>query len=79
MQKPIKQQKNFKGYQNCCVKGPQKILGGRKPSLKLTLKTKWYRSYGCCDDSRSCEQLKKHITGKYFEIKVRLWTRITFR
>ena len=36
----------------------------------LTLKTKWYYSCGCSDDSRSCEQLKKDITDKYFEKKV---------
>ena len=59
--------KSLKGYQNCCVKRPQKNFGGRKH-----LKTIWYHSCGCCDDSRSCEQLKKHVTDKYFEKKVRL-------
>ena len=29
----------------------KKMFGGSKPSLKLTLKTKWYLSCGCCDDS----------------------------
>ena len=55
----------------------QKNFAERKPSSKLTLKTKWYHSCGCCDDSRSCELLKKHVTDKYFE-KVRLWTCTTF-
>ena len=50
---------------------PKNIFGGSKPSSKLTLKTKWYHSCGCCDDSRSCEQLKKRVTDKYFEKKVR--------
>ena len=36
-----------------------------KPSPKLSLKTKWYHGYGCCDDSGSCEQLKKRVTDKY--------------
>ena len=43
------------------------IFGGNKPSSKLTLWTKWYHSCGCCDDSRSFEQLKKGVTDKYFE------------
>ena len=25
---------------------------------------------GCCDDSQSCEQLKKHVTDKHFEKKL---------
>ena len=33
---------------------------------------------GFSDDSRSCEQLKKHVTDKYFEKKLRLGTLITF-
>ena len=41
------------------------IFGGSKPSSKLTLRTKWYHSCDCCDDSRSCEQLKKSVTDKY--------------
>ena len=41
-----------------------KIFGRSKPSQKLTLKTKWYHSCGCCNDSRSCEQLKKRGTDK---------------
>ena len=40
-----------------------------KPSSKLTLKTKWYHSCSSCDDSRSCEQLKKRVTDTYFEKK----------
>ena len=48
----------------------KKKFGGSKASSKLTLKTKWYHSYGCHDDSQSCEQLKKHVTDKYFEKKV---------
>ena len=58
--------KNVKVYQNCCVKRLQKIFGGS------------YHSYGCCDDSWSCDQLNKWVTDKYFEKKVRLWTLITF-
>ena len=54
----------------------KKGFGGSKPSLKLTLKTKWCHSCGCCDDSWSCEQLKKCVTDKYLERK--LWTLITF-
>ena len=42
------------------------ILHGNKSSLK----TKWYHSCGCCDDSRSCEQLKKQDTDKYSEEKL---------
>ena len=43
-------------------------FGWRKPSSKLTLKAKWYQSCGCCDgDLRSCAQLKKRVTDKYFE------------
>ena len=45
------------------------IFGGNKPSSTLTLKTKWYHSCGCCDDSQSCGQLKKCVTNKYFEKK----------
>ena len=45
------------------------ISDGSKPSSKLTLKTKWYHSCSCYDDSRSREQLKKHVTDKYFEKK----------
>ena len=51
------------------------LFGRSKPSPKLSLKTKWYHSCGCCDDSRSCEQLKKRVTDKYL---IRLWTLITF-
>ena len=43
----------------------KKIFGGSKPSWKLTLKTKWYHSCGCYDDTRSCEQ-------NYFEKSQRL-------
>ena len=48
----------------------KKNFGGSKPSSKLTLKTKRYHSYACRDDSQSSEQLKKHVTDKYFEKKV---------
>ena len=44
----------------------------KEPSSKLTVKTKCYQSCGCCDNSRSCEQLKKRVEDKYFEKKVRL-------
>ena len=40
--------------------------------LTLILKTKWYHSCSCSDNSRSWEQLKKQIIDKYFEKKVRL-------
>ena len=49
------------------LKGCKKVFDGRKLSSKLTLKTKWYHSFGCCDGFWSCEQLKKHVTDKYFE------------
>ena len=39
----------------------------KEPSSKLTLKMKCYQSCGCCDNSTSCEQLKK---DKYFEKKL---------
>ena len=48
----------------------KKKFGGSKPSSKLTSKTKWYHSCSCCDDSPSFRQLKKHLTGKYFENKL---------
>ena len=41
----------------------------KEPSSKLTLKTKCYQSCGCCDNSRSCEQLKKRVADKCFEKK----------
>ena len=47
----------------------KKNFGGSKPSSKLTLKTKCYHSFGCCDDSQICEQPKKCVTDKYFEKK----------
>ena len=62
--------KSLKGYQNHCVKWLWKVFGGRRTSSKLTLKTKWYNSCGYCDNSRSCEQLKRHVTDKYFEKKL---------
>ena len=66
----LNNKKSLKGYYNCCVKRLQKNLGGRKPSLNLTLKRKWYHSCGCSDDSQSCEQLKKRVTAKSFEKKL---------
>ena len=42
----------------------------KEPSSKLTVKTKCYQSCGCCDNSRSCEQLKKLVADKYFEKKL---------
>ena len=54
------------------------IFGGRKPSSKFKLKATCYPSCGCCDSSGSCEQLKKRVTDKYCEKKVRLWTQVTF-
>ena len=37
---------------------------------KETLENKMVIICDCCDDSRSCEQLKKHVTDKYFEKKL---------
>ena len=48
----------------------KKIFDGSKPSSKLTLETKCYSSCDCCDDSRSCEQLKKRVADKCFEKKL---------
>ena len=71
--KLLNNKKSLKGYQNHCVKnGREKFLVWKEPSSKLTLKTKCYHSCGCCDNSRSCEQLKKRVEDKYFEKKVRL-------
>ena len=39
--------------------------GGTKPTSKLTLKTKWHHSCGCCDDSRNCAQLKQRVLKSY--------------
>ena len=55
----------------------RKYFGGSKPSSKLTLKTKWYHSCGCSDDSQSCEKLKMCYRYVFWK-KVRLWTLITF-
>ena len=66
----LNNKKSLKGYQNCCVKKPWKNFGGRKPSWKLTLKSIWYHSCDCSDDSRSCGQLKKCVTDKSFEKKL---------
>ena len=41
----------------------KKILGVSKSSSRLTLKTKWCHSCGCC------EQFKKRVIDKYFEKK----------
>ena len=41
----------------------QIFFGGNRPSAKLTLKTKW-NSCSYCDDSHSCEQLKKCVADK---------------
>ena len=51
----------------------QKFVGC-KPSSKLIWKTKWYHGRDCCDDYRSCEQLKKRVTDKYFQKKLTLWS-----
>ena len=37
---------------------------------KKTLENKMITICGCCDDSQSCEQLKKHVTDKHFEKKL---------
>ena len=47
----------------------KKTFGGSKPISKLILKTKWYQR---CDDSLSCERLKKCVTDKYFEKNIYL-------
>ena len=67
--------KNTYGWVLLMKKYSKKVFDGSKLSSKLTLKIKWYHSCGCCDDSQSYEQLKKHITDKYLEKK--LWTLIT--
>ena len=43
----------------------QKDFRGNKPCSKVTLRTKCYHSWGCCDNSQCCEQLKKYGTDKY--------------
>ena len=69
IKKTIKQ-KTWKDTKIAVLKKTTKeIFDGRKPSSELTLKTKWYQSCGCCNDSQSCEQLKKSVTDKYFEKK----------
>ena len=55
------------------VSFPLHALLRRKPSSKLSLKTKWDHGCNCFDDSRSWEQLKKHVTDKYL---IKLWTLI---
>ena len=37
---------------------------------KETHENKMVTIGGCCDDSQSCEQLKKHVTDKHFEKKL---------
>ena len=66
----LNNKKKLKGHQNRCVKRPRKIFSGRKSSSKLTLKTKWYHSCGCYDDSKCFEQLKMRATDRYFEKKL---------
>ena len=39
-------------------KKKKKKNGGSKPSSKLTLKTNWYHSCGCSDDSQSYVQMR---------------------
>ena len=63
--------KNYLRSESVPLKGyicPQKIFDGRKPSSKLTLKTKWCHRCGCCHNSRSCEQLKKGVKDKHFDL-----------
>ena len=40
------------------LKKKKKKNGGSKPSSKLTLKTNWYHSCGCSDDSQSYVQMR---------------------
>ena len=42
----------------CNTQRKKKKVGRSKPSSRLTLETKWYHSYGCCDDFRSCNNRK---------------------
>ena len=42
----------------------KKKFGGSKSCSKVTLKARQHYSCGCCDDFRSCEQLKKNVTDK---------------
>ena len=58
------------------LKGCKKFFGEGNPSQSWAWKQKYNHSCSCCDDSRSCEQLKKCIIDKSFEKKVRLWTLI---
>ena len=50
---------------------------GKTLSSDLTLKTKWYHSCCCCDYTQSREKMKRPVTDKYFEEKVRLLILIT--
>ena len=63
--------KNTSGQVRVMRQHSKKNWGGSKPSSKLTLKARWYHSCGCSDDSRSCEQMKKRVTDKYFFKKVK--------
>ena len=45
--------KNTSGWVSACNEATlKKIFSGSKPSSKLTLKTKWYHSCSCSDDSQ---------------------------
>ena len=60
---------SLSAFDDATLKEKKKKVGRSKPSSRLTLETKWYHSYGCCDDFRSCEQPKKCVTDKYFDKK----------
>ena len=53
-------------------KKKKKKIGGSKPSSKLTLKTNWYHSCGCSDDSQSYVQMRGVLQINIFFFKVRL-------
>ena len=53
----------------CIATTLKKNFGGSKPSSELTLKTKWYHSCSYSDDSWNCEEIKKHVTNKYYFLK----------
>ena len=71
--------KNTSGWVLLTRQCSKKLLVEISPPQSWPWKFKWCYNCGCCDDSWSCEQLKKRVTDKYFEKKnVRLWTLITF-
>ena len=62
----LNNKKSLKGYQDQYVKWSQNCFCWKKTFLRVDLETSWYRSCGCCDNSQSCEHLKKCVTEKCF-------------